>query len=354
LISGRTNHSLSYGFSLSRYLDDLGGTNTSHNATWASDIMPTARTHLVMGALGSIFTYSSLTLFDPATASVTSSPINTTSHVLNLALTETFTSEPSGSRRYTQGLTVGYTRALDEVTTLPETVQLAVLGRGDHIQGRYTYSLTATVSQYFRISEVPADQVNAFGIGQVMSGTVLAGWRREFSVSTAVEVQAGFLFLYSFGLHSLAVGPAGTGTLTYRRIPWYATLMISQAPALNPYLGNSVIADSVAARLSVPLNARETLLLSGLAGYVYARDINPNGRFVNAHRLYDTISLGAYATYRFERVPVGISLEYTVLDQRGSSLHDGIVAPNTLRRYVGISVGGAFTTARDRSAVPTR
>ena len=111
---------------------------------------------------------------------------------------------------------------------------------------------------------------------------------------------------------------------------------------MNPYLASALIADSLSLRLSLPLNIRETFVVNGLAGYTYARSITSNQHFVNAHRLYDLFTLGASVSYRFEAVPVYMSLDYLAVTQRGS-VQDGVYSPSSLRRLLTFGFGGGET-----------
>ncbi|HVR63989.1 MAG TPA: hypothetical protein VMU50_18945 [Polyangia bacterium] len=337
------------GFTFARY-------TTTHEANIISDQTLTARHRLLLGLNGSVYSLAGLPI-DVATATPGSAAVTAgDTHILTIAGGETWLYEPTGTHRYLQTLLATYIRPIEKSTmvpaTVPETLQLLVTERGERQQGLNIYSLTLQVGDLIRLDN-PSGQTSNFAGSDVYTGQLLAGLGRELWPTTRIEARAGVMALYSPGLDTLAVGPAADVSLAYRRNPWYLTLIAAHGPTMNGYVASAVVSDSVMLRAALPLNVAETLTISGVGGYAYSRSViagngTSNG-FSNTSKLYDVITLGGYATYQFTRAPLNISLEYSVIDQRGYANPDAF-APSIRRRYLGIAMSGNLST--DRRPVP--
>lgn len=359
VLGARSTTSVGYGFGLVRFYNTPDVTvsgltltryTTSHEALIASDQTLSARHRLVLTLNGSVYSLAALpievSVMAPQSAPASAS---TDTRLLTLGAGESWTYEPSGANRYLQLLAVGYTRSLDDAAAFPETLQILASERGETQRGTTIYSLTVQLGDLIRLDTPPAGTTSAFVGTHVYTSQVLAGLGRELSPTTKIEAQGGVMALYSPSLGTVAVGPAGAATLTYRRNLWYGALGAAHGPALNGYTASAVVSDSVSARAWLPLNRPETLTISGGGGYAYARSVTAgNGTsngFYNTSKLYDVVSVAGYLSYQFTSAPLGISLEYSLLDQRGYVNPDAS-APSIRRRYLGIAMSGNLSTDR--------
>jgi hypothetical protein len=348
LTDGGATHRLGYTFQMTDYAQSTIANNTSHDVRWNSTLTLSARTELQLGANASIFRYSALGTTDPLAGNTTSTPAGTpATSVVNGAATQTLSYQPNGRVHYTQALIAGYIKPLDQSSQVPSLLTLTGNGRGEWGAGKNILTLTATVTDFVRLEETAAPPPG----GYQLTSQLLAGYRRDLSANASVEVQAGALAFINASAGAVALGPAGGATASYRRLPWFATLVLMHAPMVNMYAGEAVIADSATLRLSMPLNKRETLVIAGFGGYTYARRVTGQEHFVFAPRVYDLFNVGGTLAYRFERMPFAISLDCVVTDQRGLNMDvtDAMgrtttvqVYPSTRRRFLGLTVSGTL------------
>jgi len=335
-------HRLGYTFQLTGYAQSTGASNSSHDILWRSVLALSARTQLTLGANASIFRFSSIGTTDPLAGNTTSAPVGSApTSVINGAATETLSYQPNGRIRYLQVLSAGYLRPLDQTDEVPSLLTLTATGRGERGAGQNVFTLSAVVTDFFRLDETAATPPADYQV----TAQLLAGYRRELSARASFELQAGALAFYNTTYGSVALGPAGAATASYRRLPWFATLMLAHAPSVNMYAAEAVIADSATLRLSMPLNLRETLLIAGYGGYTYGRRVTGQQHFVFAPRVYDLFTVGGSLAYRFERLPFAIAIDYVATTQRGSIMDDGTnqrVYPSTVRRFLGLTVSGVL------------
>ena len=338
-------HRLGYMFQMTNYAESRIADNTSHDVRWQSALNLSARTELSLGANTALYRYSAIPTTDPSGGNTISAPIGTpATSVVNAGANQTLTYQPTGRVRYAQALVAGYIKPLDETNQVPNMLTLTATGRGEWGAGRDALTLTAMVTDMFRLDEPAIAPASNY---QLMS-QLLGGYRRELSANASVEGQAGALAFFDTTAGAVAMGPAGAATGTYRRLPWFATLILMHAPTVNIYSAEAIIADSATARLSLPLNRRETLIIAGFGGYTYARRVTGQSHFVFAPRIYDLFTLGGSLTYRFEKMPFIVALDYLATTQRGS-ITDGTtpdmgqrVYPSTLRRFIGLTVYGTL------------
>ena len=335
----RSTHHLTYDIARTWYRDTTLANNTAHAAFWISTFDLSGKTTLSLGATASLFSYSAIVGVDPALGNPTGVPIGTVpTTVLIYSGTESLTYVRNGREKYVESFTALRFDPLTTGATLPTTTSLTASGRADRQVGVNGWSLTLTGSDYI-IDSMTLTPPSAFVAGSVLTAEALVGWRRDISANSSVEVSAGPLAFYSIDVHSLAIGPAVTASASYRHLPWYASLTVSQQPTVNIYLGQALLADSAIARVALPLDKRESLTVVGIAGYTYARSISGSQHFLFAPRAYDLFVLDAGIAYHFQRAPLFASADYSVNTQRGS-LSDGISTPSTLRRIISLSVGG--------------
>lgn len=335
----RSNHRLGYGFNTTRYLSYHSADVTSHDGVWTSTFNLTSHTTLGLGASASVFRTSAVLAIDPMMPNIGVVPFaQSPTTILTAGANQMLIYEPSGVEKYFEGLTAMLVRPLDQTGTVPELMQINTTLRRDRTRGRDTYSLSVLAGDFFRL-DTPAGGAGASG--GAVTGTVLGGWQRAFSARTATEIQAGVMAIYGTSANFVAIGPAGTASLSYQLTPWFATVTIAQQPSINAYVAEALVSDSATLRVSLPLNRRDSILISGFSTYTYARRVTANSHFVFASRVYDLVAVGASLMYRLERWPIGMGLDYSLTSQRGSRA-DGRYYPSTARSVLGLSVTAAF------------
>jgi hypothetical protein len=334
-------HRVGYGFRLIHYFADPSTTDQSQSASWLSDFTLGPGTTLQLGANGSLYGFNTLFANNPAAASVGSTlPVD--SRVVGLDAIQSLSYQPSGAQRYGQSLVAGYVRPLEDSSSVPRTLRVAGTVRGERITGVNAYSLNLMAEELRILSDAPVPPPGQLvpPADQVLTLEGLVGWRRELSVTTNVDVEAGAMT--AIGVTDSAVwAPALLATASYRRLPWYATLSASQQPIVNAYLGQVLLADGASLRMLLPLDARESWVAVALAGYTYARLFSPTHDLVLSDRAYGLVQLGLSLAYRFPRLPFFASLDYADLDQSGSTTDEGVF-PTSHRRLLSVSFGGNF------------
>lgn len=347
LNEARSTHQLAYSINRTAYQDTGAADNTSHALLWASELDLTGKTTLNLGASAGLFSYSAIANLDAATANPTGVPIGTSpTTVVSVTGIETLTYNPSGREKYLESLSALRFDPLSSSTPVPATTSLTATGRADRQAGRNDLSLTLTANDYLIDSATALP--SSFANGSVITGQLLGGWRREFGANASLEANGGLLAFYGVDAHSLAVGPAVNVTLSYKHLPWFASLNLSQQPMANIYIGEALLMDAVIARAALPLDKRERLQVVGIGGYTYARRIAGGEHFIFAPRAYDLFVLDAALSYHFENLPFFASVDYTVTTQRGS-LSDGIYIPSSLRRVASLSLGGQLAWGEGNS-----
>jgi hypothetical protein len=338
----RDTHRLAYGFNTVRYVTFGGADVTTHTGLWSSNFILSSHTSYGMGANVSVFKASAINTVDPAVANPNVIPlVQAPTTIFTGSVSQSLTYEPTGADKYTELASVSLIRSLGESATVPELMQLNLAGRRDKSYGKNTYALAVTLGDFFRLNEQDVGPQGTFSSGHTITGQVLAGYRRDYSARLSLDALAGMMVFYGTTAGTVAVGPAGTATVAYRSVPWYATLTIAQSPSVNIFVGEALVADSATVRVSMPLNARETFLISGFGTYTYARRVTADKHSIFAPRVYDLFSLGASLAYRLERWPIALSLDYTASSQRGS-LVDGVYYPSSARSTIGVAVTGLF------------
>ena len=343
MTAARSTHRVGYGFRMIYYPQSTTSGNQSHSLTWLSDFTLSARTSLHVEEDVSVYGFSSIFGVDPAaTINVNGAPVSATaSSIFNSTTTQSFVYQPNGLERYGQTLVVSYMRAFSEASTIPKTLRVGGTLRADRIYGANAYSLSFLPDLLKVLSPRPVDPVtNIRPTDQALTLQLLAGWRRDFSVTTSFGVEAGPVIVLGVG-DSAAVGPAAIATLGYRWVPWYATIVASQQPVVNPYLGEVLMGDSVAVRLRLPIDSRETFVANGIASITYARELSPTHDFVLSPHAYTSFSMGASCGYRFERIPIVLSLDYTNTYQEGETTSIRTY-PSTHRQSLSLAATGNF------------
>jgi hypothetical protein len=153
----------------------------------------------------------------------------------------------------------------------------------------------------------------------------LVGWRRELSLEWTAQLQLGAAMLFDQDRPDVVV-PAGIATVDYRRQFWFATLTAARQPVANMFTALATINDQVVLNLTLPLDRGEFVAVGGFAGLVRAQVVDMAGELVHA---YDQRTVGARVGKRFKNLPLIAALEYSFIDQVGSSV--GFVS---LRRHM--------------------
>jgi len=337
LTEAGATHLVGYGFQLTGYAQTTAANNVSQDIRWRSTLNLSARTELSMGVETSIFRFSALPTTDPMAGDTTSTPTGTASTVINGSAFETLGYQPSGRIRYSQAVNANYLKPFGQGGDVPTVLTLNAFGRGERGAGKDVFTLTTILTDLVLLQTTPNTPPSDYQL----TSQLLGGYRRELNANASIEVQGGAQAFINTTAGSVALGPSGIATGSYRRLPWFATLVLAHAPTVNMYAGESVIADSATLRVSMPLNKRETLVVAGFGGYTFARRVTGQSHFVFAPRVYDLFILGGTLGYRFERLPFAVTLDYNVTDQRGSIIGERTY-PSTRRTFYGLTVTGAL------------
>src|SRR5205814_1700629 len=132
--------------------------------------------------------------------------------------------------------------------------------------------------------------------------------------------------------------PAGFLNVGYRRLFWFASASVSQTAAPNIFIGNATINDQAVVRAALPLTRSELLVLSGNAAYTYARFAYQD----HQSKAYSLYSTGVSLTWHPERIPIWTSLDYSYMNQQGSTSYESGTIPDRVRNVVMLTVGGSF------------
>lgn len=319
-----------------QYLVARAGDVTSGNLTLASEISLNAALDLTLGANATLSQTTGVALGDPAT--VTPEAVLTAPHTYLASMAnQGLAYAPNARHSYLELLSVSQVRYLGQSEVLPTNT--AVMGRlrANWTWVRDTLSIEATMTDSYLPYATPG-AIGIFSQGTVLMPQLLLGWRRELSVRWSGEIQAGALALVNLDGKGL-VAPAGRASLEYRDTAWFATMVASQAPVANLYLGQATVSDQVLARLSLPLDKRELVILSGVGSYIFARLTDGQG---NLTRGFTQWSAGPSLMVRFAHLPLLAAMEYTLTDQTGDDGTGSGAIPSLVRQTLMITVGGTF------------
>jgi hypothetical protein len=333
----RANHALANHLSFTHFFEGVGFDNVTDSLSWISAFDLSATLQLRLLANVALSRGSGV---DPGdlSAVVPTAVRSGTNWFLTAGGGEELAYKPTPLRTYSESLNVSQVHyfAVPMGATVRTTTVIAGAMHAEWAAARDTLIADARLADAYvpRNPLLPGDP----GAGHNLLGQLLLGWRRELSVRWSSELQAGVLVIFKTNGDGVAA-PAGLASLTYKGVPWFATLVVSQSPAPNLYIGESTISDQVLLRLALPLNRRETFLLAGYAGYVYARIVTDASGDLT--RGYDQFSGGGSLLARSQQHPFWASLSVLFIDQRGSTM-DGTYIPDLLARTVLLSVGAAF------------
>lgn len=340
------DNSLGYRLSASRYLHDRGPSSLSQELAGLSDLGVTAALQLRLGLAVTYGQTASPSGVDVNAAAPTAQPASS-SRFLSAVASEEAVYTLSARARILQNLRFSGVHFFGPRTTIESFASSYVIGalvRGEREVGRSLLDAQLDVSE----TGVPS---RGEGLpDQVLFVQALAGCRRDLSLAWFVELQAGALGAFEQG--TSAFEPAGTATVSYRHVDWFATLTASQSGAPNLFIGAATISDQALARLALPLTRSDRYFVVGYGGYTYARLVDGTGE----HRAYELRTAGASLTARSERYPIFASLDYTFSSQLGnvndvvgpSSVPGGPARLGTIqdleRQTIMLTIGGAFVS----------
>jgi hypothetical protein len=344
--AARSNHALANHLSFTHFFEGVGSDTVTDSLSGISAFDLSAQLQLRLLANGALSRGSGV---DPGDLSavlpraISGSP----TWFLTYGGGEELVYKPTPVQSYSESLIVSQIHYFGTAAgvLLRDTTLVSGDLRGEWAAARDTLIVDARLSDAY-VPPVPAATTD-LGQGHNFLGQLLVGWRRELSVSWSSDLEAGPLVIFKPNGDGV-VAPAGLASLTYKGIPWFATLVASQSPAPNLYVGEATITDEILLRLALPLNRRETFLLAGYGAYVYARIVT--SATGDLTRGFDQVTGGATLLARSQRHPFWAALSATIIDQRGNTLPDRTI-PDLLIRTVLVSVGATFAFGPGTPAV---
>jgi hypothetical protein len=176
-----------------------------------------------------------------------------------------------------------------------------------------------------------------FAQGQTFTTELLAGWEHDLGAVWTTVVAAGPMAVFQVG-GPYIFGAAAVAGLTYHRRPWFASLILSQTPAPNLYLGIMTINDEAFLRLALPLTRNERVFVAGFGSAIYARVPENQLDFTRA---FDQETVGASLTTQSAKLPLAAGLQYTFTIQHGGTSRLG-GTPDVERQVLMLTVTGLF------------
>jgi hypothetical protein len=316
------NHSIGYRLAWTNYLEGHGINNLTNEASGLSNIVLSPTLDLHLAASGMLTRASMIALADPATGLPPQGVLGGTNLFLTVGGSEEVDYHRNGRWTYLESIAASRVRYL-ELPAPPDTTMITPRVRADLLAGRDSYSLEATA-------------ISSIGAVNSVMPELLAGWRREISVEWTSQIQAGVLAIFRENAPS-TIGPAGTASLDYRRLTWFANLLVSRVPTPNLFLGAATVNNQAVLRATLPLNRYETIVVSGMAAYLYASPTT--AQFTRA---FDQRSASALIGARLGSLPLHASLSYSVLSQHNNP-DVPTPAPNLFRQTLMLTLTGSFT-----------
>jgi hypothetical protein len=334
-VAARSGHALGYRFSYTHFVLQHGIDTLTNELTEQSTFTLAATLELRVGAAVALSRNSGTDLGD-VSARQPQAMLSGTSLFAATTAFEEASYQPSGRRRHSEALRVGRVDYLEAPTAgLPTSTALLADLRTTWLYARDSLYITGQIGD--TITSGASTATSPFDQGQSFYAQILGGWRRELSAAWVVEFQAGPLAVFKLAGPAV-IAPAGSATVSYSRLPWFATVRISQMPAPNLFVGAATISDQALANLALPLNKRELMFVSGFGGYTFARIADSSGRLQKA---FDQLSAGVNLTGHLPKAPFWGALQYAITDQRGGNGSDMRV-PDLVRQTLVLYVGGAF------------
>jgi hypothetical protein len=320
-------HELGYRLAVTRYFNGRGVDSTSHEVAGISLLHLSPVTDLRFTATGSLSRTSGIiTAVGPT--SVPQAAVPGSSQYLSFSAGEDLTFEPTPRWRFVQdlqGSTLDYINVPEDP---PTRTSVTLLGRLEHPLGRDTPLVELSATDFVLTGGPPGTIPPT--PDQNLFLEAVAGWRRELNPLWRTELRGGLTTMIRSSDSTLYV-PTGSAEVAYRRLTWYATLMVAQQPMSNLFSGVATVNDSVTANLTLPIGRSEQWVATGAGGYIYARTAQTGGGLEHA---YDQWTAVALLSYRFLRAPLFVSVSYSLVDQTGSY--------DLFRQVVMVNVTGSF------------
>ena len=329
------SHTLAYRLALTRFFEDSGPTVLTNAVAWTSSFKPTALLDIGLTASALLSRLSRVDQNDLTTVMPQAS-VGGTTQFLNIAVGETLSYQPTGTRTFEQELTVAQLRYIEADLDLPTSTYVLGRVRGTVLAGRNSVYLDVQLADAYTPVD-PAVAVNGFSTGHTLIGRVLAGWQRELSPSWSSNIAVGPLVMFTPEGNGI-IAPAGVASLIFARPPWFATLAVSQQASPNLYLGQATLNDAALARVALPLTRSDLLFVTGFAGLIYARIADNQGTL---GRAFDQRTAGVALNGRLQSLPLAAELLYTIVDQNGGMIAGNMV-PDFFRQTLMLNVTGVF------------
>ena len=320
-IGARSDHGIGYRLAWTHYYEGKGIDNLSNELTALANFNLSAKLDLHLVGNAVLSRVSSIPLGNPATGAV-QGIARSSALFLSVGASEELVYRPDARWQYLENVGVMRLTYLESPAP-PDTLSMTARARVDRIAGLDSYSLQAS-------------GLGSFGVGRTVIAQLMAGWRREISLRWTSEIQAGAMGIFRSNV-SPSVGPAANATVGYRRLTWFASFTLSRIPTQNLFLGEPTVNNQAIARLTLPLIQSEMLVISGMAGYVYAN--LASDQFTRA---FDQRLASASLAGRFGRLPLFGSLEYSVIDQNGNATA-ATTAPSLFRQVLMLNLTASFT-----------
>jgi hypothetical protein len=255
---------------------------------------------------------------------------------LGSGATENLVYAPNPSWRFVQTLAGS---RIDYLTSspAPDSRTLTAGLRVDLVSLPSSFSIDARITDFY-LKGMSAMAIGPFTQGHNYLAQVLFGWNRELSPRWAGELQLGPAAMFRVGGPMIVV-PGAVATLRYRQQTWFATLGVSQTTTANMFAGVATVNDTAVLRVGLPLTRDETTVLAGTASYAYGRTANQDGDLVRAFEMW---LVGSSLSRRLGRTPLVASLQYSVINQRGTPNEMGQI-PTLMRQTVMLALTGVFT-----------
>ena len=317
----RWTHAPSYRIAWTYYVQGNGIDDLTNSLADLSTARLSPSLELNLGASATLSRLSRVDLGTPA-AGLPQAVAGGNSLYLNLGAMEELVYTPSALWRYTETVNVARVHYFEDGSP-PNGFLINARGRGEYLTVRDTLFLELTALGTFSSTRT--------GMAQL-----LAGWRRDLSLTWWSQLQAGALLIVP-DEGSAVVGPAGGGAVGYRRLTWHASLTVLRTPAPNLFLGQATITNQAVLQLTLPLLQNELLVITGSAGYTYA---HPGSN--QMERAYDQRMAAGALTARFGKLPVYGSLQYSYIDQDGNPA-SVLMFPSLTRHVLMLNVGATLT-----------
>ena len=331
----RSTEGLGYRILYTRFFTQSAADTLTNELSWVSQLHLTATLQLSLDADAALSSTSQVVATADLGTVMPQAVVGGSSQFFRTGAGEGLVYQPKPT--FTLRQTLRFTRVdFFDNPGAPTTSALAGIVGADWLRGLNTISVEGQATGSSTTATATAAPPGIL-TGEFLFAGVDGGWRREISPVWSAALQAGAAILLRQGASSAFV-PIGLASLDYRRLPWFATLTLSQQAATNVFVGGVTINDQALVHLTLPLDKRELALVTGYGGYTHARALSALGDVTAA---FDQWAAAVSFTAQHPRLPIWTSVEYLLVDQVGLSTAAG-PAPDLLRHTVLVSIGGTF------------